>query len=371
MGDNSNTNQNPKQAKQTKLKIVSKLEIESKNISKDELWLIVLKDKIVGPYHKSDLKLFLQDNPLFPRSVKVANFTTPDIHIPLYNVPDFQRRKTQVLASSDSEKNIDQILVLINGQKNGPYSLSQIRELLKTKSLLFNDLISVDKGNTWIKLHECTHLDRRQRFKNGSPNLPNDPDVLEVTDDEAGGEYRLDDEVLDSIRERKMLEDKSEGLISLAYMGKMKGKNSFSNDNNDDDNNEIEEDAISHSSTEGAQGLKHPILGLNFSVRTWSILLLFLIFIPISYYYFKGDSTNKLKSKSSLIADDEDKDGERDIDNQDENNSRAPAAEASSSAETVSLPESPASPATPFKSNLNKREGKRVFNPNLIRKKRQ
>ncbi|MBF0359637.1 MAG: DUF4339 domain-containing protein [Oligoflexia bacterium] len=307
MGDN--VSQNPKQAKATKLRIVSKLEIESKNISKDELWLIILKNKIVGPYHKNDIKAFLDENPLFPKSVKVANYTAPDNHIPIYNVTEFQRRKPQVLVNSSGPQVIDKIFILINGQKNGPYSMMQIKELLKEKTLLFNDLISVDGGINWIKLHECTQLDRRQLFKQGILALPEGPKTLLS----GASDSNLEEDILISVRNKKKLRDESEGLIGLAYIGQIKGKNSFSNDENNDDYDYVgsaaENENVNENNNSSISIIRREssgFLGKYLSFRSGSVLLTIIILGGALYYYIGGDNnknnTNLSSKESNMIA---------------------------------------------------------------------
>ncbi|MBF0365267.1 MAG: hypothetical protein HQK50_06825 [Oligoflexia bacterium] len=209
----SDQNQN-----KSKLRVISSNDIEKNQLPKENLWFIHLKDRIVGPFSGSDIKDFLLHNPQFPRTTKLSNYLTPQTIHTLYSIPEFQRRKPQVIPSAIPESN-QEFFLLLSGQKNGPHTSTQIVELLKQKKILFNDLLSLDNGTSWIKVHEYPYFDRRN-FEESSekitlPKLPTESSFAASSS-----------EVQEELSQKSLQGSEKEGIIGLAYLGRQKQKTS-------------------------------------------------------------------------------------------------------------------------------------------------
>lgn len=94
----------------------------------------------------------------------------------IYEIPGLQRRKPQLIStetfSSDGDSD-KEFYLLIKGQKAGPYSKIDIKNLINSKNILLNDLISTNAGLTWDKLFQVDGFDRRTLRENDSlPGLP-------------------------------------------------------------------------------------------------------------------------------------------------------------------------------------------------------
>ncbi|MBF0207819.1 MAG: hypothetical protein HQK53_13120 [Oligoflexia bacterium] len=197
-----------KQEKETnKLRVVSAADIEANLVYKDDLWFILVREKLVGPFHKNDLKEFLNNNPHFPLNTKISNYNTPENLVPIFSLVQFQRRKPQLVpAPMDAKEN--EIFLLSQGLKNGPYTYKEVAELIDQKKILYNDLISVDEGITWIKVYEYPSFNRRGT---GAKTLPIEPSI-EVF-------YQSDKEIALELTKKKGVDDDNEGLVGLAYIG--------------------------------------------------------------------------------------------------------------------------------------------------------
>ena len=72
----------------------------------------------------------------------------------------------------DNESGDGTIYLLISGQKEGPFSIAEIRKKMAAKEILYGQLISQDKGKTWIKIHEVPEIIKAPKGESQLPHLP-------------------------------------------------------------------------------------------------------------------------------------------------------------------------------------------------------
>src|SRR5688572_22797175 len=113
--DANSKNSSTEKDKGPPLQILTDKQIEAYGIPKDQLWYLNFKGEPIGPYHRDDLRTFLEDNPQFPRDTKVANYVQQN-WLPLFKVPEFQRRKPQMVPEQENFESRE-FYLLRHGQK--------------------------------------------------------------------------------------------------------------------------------------------------------------------------------------------------------------------------------------------------------------
>ena len=124
-----------------------------------------------GPYIGAQLK-HVCDMIEFPEETLVRDAKNIGDWINLYNHPAFQRRRPQVVGQDKEISEDRHTYVLVDGQKYGPFNLTEITEQLETGDLLLTDLVSLDDGHTWKKLYQYTNFDRRSHTQEQLPSAP-------------------------------------------------------------------------------------------------------------------------------------------------------------------------------------------------------
>lgn len=116
-----------------------------------------------------------------------------------------------------SEMNKQTFYIILQGKKQGPYEKAEIVNLIKNQNLLVTDSISCDEGKTWKKVFEYQDLQAHHR---DSKELPFPP-KSKVRD-------------LHNKESHLAPSDDADGLVSLAYVEKV--KNGKVSQNKDDQN---------------------------------------------------------------------------------------------------------------------------------------
>lgn len=160
------------------LPILSDQEIEEKKYSSSDLWLLKFKMQVIGPFHTETLIQFAHDNQQIMEQVLACSFSQ-DSWTPFYQNPRFQRR-TPKLIKAQTLIQSDEFLLLIDGQKQGPFTSAQINEKLDKGEILSSDEASLDKGETWFKIYEHHSFDRRTQ--KSSSDIPFSPKENELID---------------------------------------------------------------------------------------------------------------------------------------------------------------------------------------------
>lgn len=173
--------------------------IAERKYSLSDLWMA--KDEnneVYGPFPTDELREYSRKYKYLFDNVSVYNLETEKWYR-FFEVKHFQRRKPQ-LVSAQNLINDNNFFVLANGQKRGPYTLEKMQDLLATGHITPNTQISLDGGESWIKLYEHHAFDRRSKKKNGElPFIPNKEILFE------------------EVKNQNARLDESDPLFDLAY----------------------------------------------------------------------------------------------------------------------------------------------------------
>ncbi len=172
-----------------------------------ELWMIKSKDgQMYGPFDTESIKDYAAEHEyLFEDSM--AYNLAHETWKAFFKVAKFQRRKPK-LVPMQSLMTADNFIVLVNGEKKGPFTLEQIQKFIDEKKIALNVQVSLDDGESWIKLFEHHAFDRR--LKKNSDDLPFVPesDVFE----------KVDNSIKVKAEERTKADDEEDALIGLAFI---------------------------------------------------------------------------------------------------------------------------------------------------------
>lgn len=187
----------------------------------------------IGPFHGAELKGFF-DETEFPQGTCVRDAKGlgdwQDIHSHAF----FQRRKPQILNSQDVPEEAEKAYVLIEGQKQGPYDISEINALIEEKEILLTDQVSFDEGSNWRKLYEYEEFDRRSHQQSVLPESPG-WDVFKESNTEIVDE-------LQNPNEQRVEEDAIAGLAFLENLKSGKTAKAYDRVTNKDGSEELHED---------------------------------------------------------------------------------------------------------------------------------
>lgn len=144
-----------------------------------DLWMVRDENQqIFGPYPTDSLREYSHRHQYLFENLNVYNLETETWH-PIFEVKYFQRRKPQLMSSQNLITD-SQFHILINGQKNGPFTTQKVKQLLDTGRIMPSTQVSLDDGDSWIKLYEHHAFDRRGQKKN--EDLPFSPDQAILND---------------------------------------------------------------------------------------------------------------------------------------------------------------------------------------------
>lgn len=168
--------------------------LEEGDYDEGELYWLSLtgKEEVKGPFWMFDLKDYLQKQGL-EHGPQIGELNLcpynedpqiPQNWLPIFEHPFFQRRLEDSQEEEKTPKSIENLFeelspdeetfhILLYGQKSGPYSFEQIKEMLHSKQVLVTDMISIDNGKSWGRLYEIEEFDRRYI---GQGELPFRPD---------------------------------------------------------------------------------------------------------------------------------------------------------------------------------------------------
>lgn len=211
-----------------KKKIIDLAPLSEEQITQDgndynELWMIKSKDgEMFGPFDTESIKNYAaQYDHLFQDAMayNLAQETWKNF----FKVAKFQRRKPK-LVPMHSLMTTDNFIILLNGEKKGPFTLDQIQNFVDDKKIALNVQVSLDNGESWIKLFEHHAFDRR--LKKNSEDLPFVPNNNIF-------EHNLNTNNL-KVDERNKIADEEDALIGLAFIstGNDKGQTLHKNESN-------------------------------------------------------------------------------------------------------------------------------------------
>lgn len=248
--------------------ILNENEIENGNLPIENIFEIKMDGEIIGPFLGKELKDFLEDSDYNLSEIEIKNVTQNE-WTEFVTHPYFQRRRPQLVENvNDSAMTY---YLLIEGQKQGPFTEDKINELLSEKAILHIDEISTDEGQSWNKIYHFNQFDRRKLTNKSLPNVHQIGAPLASVADQS--------KILQLAREKS---EKEDALVGLAFTH-------HPNDTKATSNGPviIEED---HSSEEtSAQTTKWP----------WAVLLVASL-AGIAILLFKGTSNTAPSNKVTI-----------------------------------------------------------------------
>lgn len=243
-------------------------DIAKQNIDLFDLWM--LKDEsgqLYGPFDTETLKNESREQFDEFEPIEAYNLAT-EKWSPFFKVTQFQRRKPK-LVPMQSLKTVDEFYLLVQGVKKGPFTLGEVKGLVKEKKIPLNIQTSIDKGESWIKLFEHHEFDRRLlKNKEDLPFSPNQ-DVFEN-----------ETKNLKSYLEKNKKEhDEQDAIIGLAFIGqgndkgqKIKSKSS------------VTTDEVSHPQMDERNEKPNKKFSLNWKISIGAVAGIFMFFTVLNSF---------------------------------------------------------------------------------------
>lgn len=181
--------------------------IEDLSFGMDDLWMIKSMDTIFGPFDTNSLRDYAQTHQYLFEDAYAQNFQHQEWK-PFFHFVQFQRRVPKLVPAQSLISN-DNFLIVQGGQKEGPYTLDELKVKVNAGAVSVRSEVSVDNGKTWIKLYEHHEFDRRTRSKQG--DLPFTPKEESFKGSESFALKRM--------QERQQNQDEEDALVGLAFVG--------------------------------------------------------------------------------------------------------------------------------------------------------
>lgn len=142
------------------LPALSDVEISKKGISLATLWMVKdSNDNIFGPYDTEALKVYIARYEYLFTKTKTYNMESEQWH-DTFEISYFQRRQKNHQGTNPNLATND-FYIYLNNQQAGPYTKDEIQNFLNNGQIKSNSELSIDKGQTWIKVFEHHAFDRR------------------------------------------------------------------------------------------------------------------------------------------------------------------------------------------------------------------
>ncbi|MBC77618.1 MAG: hypothetical protein CME64_16555 [Halobacteriovoraceae bacterium] len=184
-------------------------EFEASGLSKSDLWMLQFDEgDVFGPFSTEMLREHSAKNEELYDGCKAFNVVSEKWKS-FYTISEFQRRRPK-LVPAQGLINSESFLVLTNGQKNGPYTLDELKQKVAQKEIVLNQEVSVDDGKTWIKLYEHHAFDRRLRQNQEELPFQPEPELFSKTEEEMYSKVV-------SLAQKK---EDSTAISGLAYIGR-------------------------------------------------------------------------------------------------------------------------------------------------------
>jgi hypothetical protein len=190
--------------------LFSQSEIENTVTKREHIFELKKDNSSLGFISLYDLKEYLN---LFESSDNNAseNFEVRNIDQEnfqnIFEHPLFQRRKPQIVTPNLEEnmRAVQEFHILQNGQKSGPFNKQEIEKYLSNNEMIMSDMISLNAGQTWVKVYSVPDFERREL--SSSISLPRFPDNNLIKQGPA---------------DLRNINDGTEATSSLAYFGNLK-----------------------------------------------------------------------------------------------------------------------------------------------------
>lgn len=189
------------------LKPLSEETIQQMGYSSHDLWMVKLDSVVFGPYETETLKHYVQENEHLFDSAE-ASLADETEWKPFWAHTKFQRRKPQIAGGEQYE---GPFWLMHQGLKVGPFTLREIDKKIEMDLLGMTDHISIDNGDTWLKIYQVAGFDRRTHSPEELPIAPSEHSFQQA---------RL--EVIEKVESPHFTT--SEELAELAWQGHETGK---------------------------------------------------------------------------------------------------------------------------------------------------
>jgi hypothetical protein len=212
---------------------LSEEQITQGAVDYSELWMIKVESgEIYGPYETEALKSYAAlHQHLFENAMayNLGNETWKSF----FKVAKFQRRKPK-LVPIQSLVLEDNFLILFNGEKKGPFSISQVEKFVESKKIPLNVQVSLDNGESWIKLYEHHHFDRR--LKKNPEDLPFLPEQKL---------FEINPQVLQNkLQEAQKKQEEQDALVGLAFISNGNDQGQMVDQSPSEQNNKSQEKIV-------------------------------------------------------------------------------------------------------------------------------
>ncbi len=139
---------------------------ELKNHEPSQVWLIQSSLETKGPYKQSDLDGLI-DLYTTELSECIACNLSHKRWKPFFEHKVFDQRDPKQIKPvvKEDELGSNRYFVLLEGNRKGPYSKSDIERFLDKGDLRLNDLLSADNGKSWRKVYHFPLFDRRKEVE--------------------------------------------------------------------------------------------------------------------------------------------------------------------------------------------------------------
>lgn len=150
------------------LKPLTEETIAQMGYNNHDLWLVKLGADVYGPYESESLKHYVLENEHLFEEAEASRADETEWK-PFWAHTKFQRRKPQAIATENHE---GPFWIMDFGLKSGPYSFREIDKKIEMGLLVMTDHLSVDEGQTWVKIYEIEGFDRRSHSPDDLPIAP-------------------------------------------------------------------------------------------------------------------------------------------------------------------------------------------------------
>lgn len=150
------------------LKPLSEESIAEMGYNNHDLWLVRLGSVVFGPFESESLKHYVHDNEHLFESAEASRADETEWK-PFWSHTKFQRRKPQMVSG---EKHEGPFWIMDFGLKVGPFTFREIDKKIEMGLLVMTDHVSVDDGQSWVKIYQIEGFDRRTLNPDELPVAP-------------------------------------------------------------------------------------------------------------------------------------------------------------------------------------------------------
>ncbi len=150
------------------LKPLTEETIQEMGFQGHDLWLVKIDSAIYGPFETESLKHYVSDNEELFNEAE-ASLSDETEWKSFWAYTKFQRRKPQGIPSENYE---GPFWLMDVGRLSGPFAHRDIDKKIEMGILGMTDHLSIDSGESWIKIYEIHGFDRRSHSPDELPRAP-------------------------------------------------------------------------------------------------------------------------------------------------------------------------------------------------------